>query len=206
MAINTFKPRRFLSIRFPRQTVWTKVLYPVVVMSLIGAGVASAQTQQQADKQTSDYFHYIKPQLDRQAAETAEILNRPANWGPGEIRDAVNYGALAWYEKSPGKYGYVFNQGSIRDISASLNVDIECTQRRITCEGKLMVMNEWLVIGSYKNRMHYAAATGPTRAAAEATVKEQCRKDGTTCTIKDAFAVLPHRRGVSHQRQMTVVR
>lgn len=188
---------------------WATILGSTTLVTALlgGATIACAETQQQyADRQTSDYYHYIKPQLDQQAAETAEILSRPSNWGPGEIRDAVNYGALAWYEKSPGKYGYVFNQGSIRDISASLNVDIECTERRITCEGKLMVMNAWLVIGSYKNRSHFAAATGETRAAAVAIVQEQCRKDGTTCSIKDAFEVMPHRRGVSHQRQITVVR
>ncbi len=188
---------------------WARILGSTILVTALigGATIACAETQQQyADKQTSDYYHYIKPQLDQQAAETAEILSRPSNWGPGEIRDAVNYGALAWYEKSPGKYGYVFNQGSIRDMSASLNVDIECTERRITCEGKLMVMNAWLVIGSYKNRAHFAAATAETRAAAVAIVQEQCRKDGTTCSIKDAFEVMPHRRGVSHQRQITVVR
>lgn len=164
---------------------------------------ATAQSQQQ---QAIEYHFHIKPQLDKQAAETAAILARPSNWGPGEIRDAVNYGALAWYQKDKDNYGYVFNKGSIRDISASLNVDIECSKRKIKCEGKMIVRNEWLVIGSYKNRVHFVTATGATEAAAEALVHEQCRKDGTTCTIKDAFEVMPHPRGVSSQRQFTVVR
>lgn len=191
---------------FTRST-FAIALHASLASLLIGCGAlvtdATAQSQQQ---RAIDYHLHIKPQLDKQAAETAAILARPSNWGPGEIRDAVNYGALAWYQKGKDDYGYVFNKGNIRDLSASLNVDIECSKRKIKCEGKRIVLNEWLVIGSYKNRVHFATATGATQVAAEALVHEQCRKDGTTCTIKDAFEVLPHPRGVSSQRQFTVVR
>ena len=87
-------------------------------------------------------------------------MARPSNWGPGEIRDAVNFGALAWYEKGPGQYGYVFNKGSIRDISAQMNVEMECERRRLSCEGMKLVRNQWLVIGSYNSRVHFVTATG----------------------------------------------
>lgn len=186
----------------------------LLVGGLADVSCVSAQTgqdrqhQQRDDQQrrTDEYYNHIKPQQDKQAADAAAIMARPSNWGPGEIRDAVNYGALAWYEKGPGQYGYIFNQGSIRDISAQINVKMECERRKLTCEAMKTVRNEWLVIGSYNSRVHFAVSTGQTRAEAEARLQEQCRKDGTTCTIKDAFEVMPHRRGVDHQRLQTVVR
>jgi hypothetical protein len=190
-----------------KRAVYTKIACSALLIGgLAGVTHASAQSQQETQRQTDLYYHYIKPQQDKQAADAAAIMARPSNWGPGEIRDAANYGALAWYQKGPNQYGYVFNQGSIRDISASMNVEMECSRLRITCEGMMVVRNQWLVIGSYNNRVHFATATGPTRAAAEAVVQEQCRRDGTSCTIKDAFEVMPHRRGASFQRQKMVVR
>jgi Domain of unknown function (DUF4189) len=180
----------------------------VTAAALIGITIASAQNAQQRQQQEAEYYqHVVAPMIQDIEAQRAEIMSRPSRpILPGEMRDAVNYGAIAWYQKAPGQYGYVFNQGSIRDISASMNVDIECTRRRITCEGKRLVMNEWLVVASYNSRAYFATATGPTRAAAEALVQQQCRKDGTTCTIKDAFEVMPHRRGAGFQRIKMVVR
>jgi hypothetical protein len=190
-----------------KRGVFTKIACSVVLMgALLGVTYASAQSQQETQRRTEEYYHHVKPQQDKEAADLAAVMARPSNWGPGEIRDAVNYGALAWYQKGPNQYGYVFNQGSIRDFSASMNVEMECSRRRITCEGMKVVRNQWLVIGSYNDRVHFATATGATRAAAEALVQEQCRKDGTTCTIKDAFEVMPHPRGVGHQRLKMVVK
>jgi Domain of unknown function (DUF4189) len=160
---------------------------------VLGAILGTSTSSAQAIINGSYYYNVV-------------VIAPPQNWGPGEIRSDLNYGAIAWYQKAPGQYGYVFNSGNLRDFSASLNVDIECTRRRITCEGKRVVLNEWLVVGSYNSRPYFATATGPTRAAAEALVQEQCRKDGTTCTIKDAFEVMPHRRGAAFQRQKMVVR
>lgn len=178
----------------------------LLIGGLAGVTYASAQSQQENQRRTDEYYNHIKPQQDKQAADTAAIMARPSNWGPGEIRDAVNFGALAWYEKGPGQYGYVFNKGSIRDISAQMNVEMECERHRLSCEGMKLVRNQWLVIGSYNSRVHFVTATGQTRQEAETLVQEQCRKDGTTCTIRDAFEVMPHRRGVGHQRLQTIVR
>jgi hypothetical protein len=180
----------------------------LLLSGLTGVTHASAQNAQQRQEQEAAFHReVIIPMNESIEAQRAEIMARPSRLNlPGEMRDAVNYGAIAWYQKGPGQYGYVFNQGSIRDVSASMNVDIECTRRRLACQGKKLVMNEWLLVGSYNNREYFTIATGPTRAAAEANVQEQCRKDGTTCTIKDAFEVMPHRRGAGFQRQKMVVR
>jgi hypothetical protein len=190
------------------------IVATLLAVGLVGVSHASAQTAQdrmhkeQADARAAEYHREVVIPMNASIeAQRAAIMAQPSKpILPGEMRDAVNYGALAWYQKGPNQYGYVFNGGSIRDVSASLNVDIECTRRRITCQGKMVVVNQWLAIGSYNNGTRFMPASGPTRAAAEARVQEECRKQNSACIIKETFEVMPHRRGPGFQRLQTVVR
>jgi hypothetical protein len=186
-----------------RHHVTTLACLVLLASGLAGVSFVSAQSQAQRD---ADYYNHIKPELDKQAAETAAILARPSNWGPGEIRSNVNYSALAWYPKRSGEYGYVFYGGSIRDVSASMGLDIYCSERKIMCEGTRVVMNEWLAVGTHSSPTRYVTATGATRAAAEAAVHAHCLSINKTCTVRDTFSSVPHPRGAGMQRLVKVVR
>ena len=152
------------------------------------------------------YHHVIKPQEDQQAAATAEIMSRPPNWGPGEIRSNANYGAIAWYEKSNGQYGYIFARGFISPTSVDVQMSIECDERKVACEGKRLMANKWFVIGKHTGRDRFVTAAGETRAQAEMLVQGQCQKEGGACTIEDAFDVMPHKRGISNLRPKVIQR
>jgi len=54
------------------------------------------------------------------------------------------------------------------------------------------------------NKISYVTAGAETRAAAEAMVLEQCRKEGAECVIQDVFNVMPHKRGITHLRPKVV--
>ena len=69
-------------------------LASALMVSAFGAASAAAQS---TDAET--YENVIRPEEDRRAAAVAEIMARPSNWGPGEIRSNENYGAIAWCEK-----------------------------------------------------------------------------------------------------------
>lgn len=173
----------------------------------VGLALLAAATPAGAQMTDADvYHHVIKPQEDQRAAQTAEILSRPSNWGPGEVRSNANYGAIAWYAKAGGQYGYIFARGFISPTSVDVQMRIECDERKVACEGKRLMANQWFVVGKHVGRDRFVTAAGDTRAQAETLVLEQCRIEGTTCTIQDAFDVMPHKRGVTHLRPKVVQR
>ena len=176
-------------------------LASALLVSAFGAASAAAQS---TDAET--YENVIRPEEERRAAAVAEIMARPSNWGPGEIRSNANYGAIAWYEKGGGDYGYIVARGYISPTSAQVQMEMECDQRRVTCEESRVVSNQWLAIGKRTDIVHYVTAAGQTREEASARVAEQCRADGGTCTILDVFDINPHRRGMSHLRPRVVQR
>jgi Domain of unknown function (DUF4189) len=146
------------------------------------------------------YEHVVKPQEERRAAEVADILARPSNWGPGEIRSNGNYGGISWYKKPNGDYGYIVARGYISPTSAKVQMEMECEGRRVVCEGTRLLTNEWFVIAKSADGARYLTASAQSRKEAEATVIEECRKRGNTCAIQDAFDVMPHKRGTSNLR------
>lgn len=181
-----------------RKSLPSRLAWAVASAVLI-SGLGAAQARAQAvDAET--YENVIRPQLERDAAAVAEIHARPPNWDPGEIRSNGNYGAIAWYEKAGGDYGYIVARGFISPTSADVQMRIECDERRVTCEGNRVVANQWLAIGRRTDIVHYVTAAGQTRGEAEALVAEQCRADGGSCTLLDVFDINPHRRGMSHLR------
>lgn len=146
------------------------------------------------------YEHVVKPQEERRAAEVADILARPSNWGPGEIRSNGNYGGISWYKKPNSDYGYIVARGYISPSSAKVQMEMECEGRRVVCQGTRMLTNEWLVIAKSANDARYLTASAQSRKEAEAMVIEECKKRGDTCAIQDAFDVMPHKRGISNLR------
>ena len=188
------------------------VLAAAVVLS---APSAFAQDQSHADRNRREQAardqqaaeHHHRGVAEAQTAATeAEIRAMPStNFLPGEIRDNANYGAIAWYEKGGGEYGYIVARGYISMASAEVQMMIECDQRRVTCEGNRVVSNQWLAIGKRTDIVHYVTAPGQTREEASAAVAEQCRTDGGTCTVLDVFDINPHRRGMHHLRPARTV-
>ena len=170
-------------------------LASALLISGFGAAQANAQTVS-----AETYENVIRPQLERDAATVAEINNRPPNWDPGEVRSNGNYGAIAWYKKASGDYGYIVARGFISPTSADVQMRIECDERRVTCEGARVVANQWLAIGKRTDILHYVTAAGQTREEATALVAQQCRTDGGSCTVLDVFDINPHRRGMSFLR------
>jgi hypothetical protein len=151
------------------------------------------------------YEHVVKPQEEKRAAEVAEIMARPSNWGPGEIRSNGNYGGIAWYRKSNGDYGYIVARGYISPTSATVQMEMECDSRRVACEGARLLTNEWLAIGKRSADGRYLTASAKSRLEAEAIVMLECKKmSGDTCVILDAFDVMPHKRGMSHLRPKVI--
>ena len=182
---------------------------------MLSAPSALAQDQSHADRnrqeqaardQQATEDHFRGAAEGQGGASEAEIRARPSNWGPGEIRSNANYGAIAWYEKGGGDYGYIVARGYISPTSAQVQMEMECDQRRVTCEESRVVSNQWLAIGKRTDIVHYVTAAGQTREEASARVAEQCRADGGTCTILDVFDINPHRRGMSHLRPRVVQR
>ena len=182
------------------------VLAAAVVLS---APSALAQDQSHADRNSREQAardRQVTEDQSRGVAEgqaadrEAEIRAMPSNWGPGEIRSNENYGAIAWYEKGGGDYGYIVARGYISRTSAEVQMMMECDQRRVTCEESRVVSNQWLAIGKRTDIVHYVTAAGQTREEASAAVAEQCRAEGGTCTVLDVFDINPHRRGMAHLR------
>lgn len=171
------------------------VLLFAAALLVIGSTPASAQS---TSAQT--YEQFIRPQEERHAAAVAEIMARPSNWGPGEIRDNANYGAISWYEKGGGEYGYIVARGYISPTSAQVQMMMECDQRRVTCQGTRLVSNQWLAIGKRNDVIRYVTAAGRTRDEATAVMAEQCRAEGGDCTVLDVFDINPNRRGMSFLR------
>jgi Domain of unknown function (DUF4189) len=171
------------------------VLLGAAAFASVGSGSAAAQMTN-ADV----YEHVVKPQEEQRAAEVADILARPSNWGPGEIRSNGNYGGIAWYAKPNGDYGYIVARGYISPTSAKVQMDIECDGRKVACEEIRMLTNQWLVIAKRTDKVRYITASGQSRKDAEAMALEQCKNEGGTCIIQDAFDVMPNKRGVSHLR------
>ena len=152
------------------------------------------------------YEHVVKPQEEKRAGEVAAILARPSNWGPGEIRSNGNYGGIAWYHKGDGNYGYIVARGYISPTSAKVQMDIECDARKVTCEERRMLSNQWLAVGKRTDINHYVTASGQNRQEADSKVFEQCRKDGGSCLIQDSFDIMPHKRGITHMRPKVLQR
>lgn len=146
------------------------------------------------------YEQVVKPQEQQRAGEVADILARPSNWGPGENRSNSNFGAIAWYEKGGGEYGYIVARGFISPTSADVQMRIECDNRRVNCQGNRVVANQWLAIGKRTDKVHYVTASGQTRQEAEMRIADQCRQDGGMCTIQDVFDINPHKRGMTNLR------
>lgn len=173
------------------------------IATLIGAvAFASIGTAPAAAQMTNAdvYEHVVKPQEQQRAAEVADILARPSNWGPGEIRSDGNYGGIAWYAKPSGDYGYIVARGYISPTSAKVQMDIECYGRKVACEDIRMLTNQWLVVAKRTDKVRYITASGQSRKDAEAVVLNQCKNEGGTCIIQDAFDIMPHKRGISHLR------
>lgn len=191
---------RSIAVGWMQQRVAAALLCAVTVLA-IGAAPASAQS---TDAEV--YENVIRPQEERQAAAVADILARPSEWGPGEIRSNGNYGSIAWYEKGGGQYGYIVARGYISPTSAEVQMRIECDERRVVCEGNRVVANQWLAIGKRDDIVHYVTASGQTREEATTLVAEQCRADGGTCTVLDVFDINPHRRGMAYLRPRVVQR
>ena len=170
------------------------VLAAAVVLSASSAlaQVVDPNTQEQTRRQRQeDDDNYWRQQ---QAA------------GPGESRRNENYGAIAWYEKGGGDYGYIVARGYVSPTSVEMDMMMECGQRRVTCEESRIVSNQWLAIGKRSDIVHYVTAAGQTREEASARVAEQCRAAGGTCTVLDVFDINPHRRGMSHLQPRVVQR
>lgn len=170
-------------------------------LTLTGFG-ASAVNAQMTDADV--YEHVIKPQEQKRAGEVADILARPSNWGPGEIRSNGNYGGIAWYAKGGGDYGYIVARGFISPTSARIQMEMECDERKVACEGTRPISNQWLAIGKHRDKVRYVTAGAETRAAAEAMVLEQCKAEGAICVIQDVFNIMPHKRGISNLRPKVV--
>ena len=176
--------------------------------SALAQSHADRNRQEQAarDQQTTeDHFRGEEAARGGSVPSEAEIRARPSNWLPGEIRSNGNYGAIAWYEKGGGDYGYIVARGYISPTSAQVQMMIECDQRRVTCEESRVVSNQWLAIGKRTDIVHYVTAAGQTREEASAAVAAQCRVEGGTCTVLDVFDINPHRRGMSHLRPSRTV-
>ena len=174
-----------------------------VMVWLFCAAVVSGTAVTPANAQMTDadvYEHVIKPQEEKRAGEIAAIMARPPNWGPGEIRSDGNYGGIAWYQKSGGDYGYIVARGYISPTSANVQMDMECDARKVQCEGKRMLTNQWLAIGKRTDTIRYVTASAQNRKEAEALVYAQCKKDGGSCIIQDAFDITPHKRGITYMR------
>lgn len=171
------------------------------IAAMLGvAAIASIGTTPVAAQMTNAdvYEHIIKPQEEQRAAEVADILARPSNWGPGEIRSNGNYGGIAWYAKPNGDYGYIVARGYISPTSAKVQMDIECDGIKVACEGGRMLTNEWLVVAKRTDKARYITASGQSRKDAVAMVMEQCKNEGGTCVVQDVFDVMPHKRGITH--------
>ena len=171
------------------------VLLGFATLASIGQTSAVAQMTE-----AEVYEFVIKPQEEKRAADTAAILARPSNWGPGEIRSNGNYGGITWYKKPSGDYGYIVARGYISPTSAKVQMDIECYERKVACEGTRMLNNEWLVIGKRTEKVHFVTASAQNRKDGEVRVLAECKKDGGACVIQDAFDVMAHKRGISHLR------
>lgn len=180
------------------QMLSRNTLAQVAGVILIAAASFSPASAQMTDAEV--YENVIKPQEESRAREVTDILARPSNWGPGEIRSNSNFGSIAWYKKSNGDYGYIVARGYISPTSANVQMSIECDSRRVTCEGNRVVANQWLAIGKRTDKLHYTTAAGQTRKEAEALVLQQCRQDGGTCIIQDVFDIMPHKRGMTNLR------
>lgn len=171
------------------------LLFGSIALASIGVTSASAQMTD-ADV----YEHIIKPQEEKRAGEIADIMARPSNWHPGEIRSNGNYGGIAWYQKGGGDYGYIVTRGYISPTSASVQMTMECEALKVTCEGGGMLTNQWLVIGKRTDTNRYVTASAQNRKEAEALVLEQCQKEGGSCIIQDTFDIMPHKRGITYMR------
>jgi Domain of unknown function (DUF4189) len=156
------------------------------------------ESAEHARRVTEDHFRGVAEA--QTAASYAAISAMPVDWGPGEIRDNGNYGAIAWYEKGGGDYGYIVARGYISPTSAQVQMTIECDERRVTCEGHRLVSNQWLAIGKRNDVIRYVTAAGRTRDEATAVMAEQCRAEGGDCTVLDVFDINPHRRGMAFLR------
>ena len=148
------------------------LLFGSIALASIGVTSASAQMTD-ADV----YEHIIKPQEEKRAGEIADIMARPSNWGPGEIRSNVNYGGIAWYQKGGGDYGYIVTRGYISPTSASVQMSMECDSLKLACEGSRMLTNQWLVDGKRPDTNRYVTASAQSRKEAEALVLEQCQNE-----------------------------
>lgn len=167
---------------------------------------ADRNRQEQAERDRQTVEDHYRGEADAQTATTeAEIRARPSNWGPGEIRNNSNYGAIAWYQKGGGEYGYIVARGFISP-AVETTMRIECYERRVACELTRVVSDQWLAIGKRTDIIHYVTGSGQTREEARAAIAEQCRIEGGTCTVLDVFDITPHRRGISHLRPRVVQR
>ncbi len=180
------------------QMLSCRTLARVAGVLSIAAGSLAPASAQMTDAEV--YEHVIKPQEEGRAATVADILARPSNWGPGEIRSNSNYGSIAWYAKSDGDYGYIVARGYISPTSAQVQMEIECDSRGVSCQANRVISNQWLAIGKRTDKLHYTTAGGQSREEAEALVLQQCQQDGGTCVIQDVFDIMPHKRGMTYLR------
>ena len=176
----------------------TRILIGLIAAASLAGLTASPVSAQMTDADV--YEHVVKPQEEKRAADIAEILARPSNWGPGEIRDNSSFGGIAWYDKGNGDYGYIVTRGYISTTSASVQMMIECNKLKVECQGSRPLANQWLAVGKRTDKIHYVTSGGDTRETAEARVLAMCREEGGTCVIQSVHNIMPHKRGITYLR------
>jgi hypothetical protein len=185
----------------------------VVLASFVGVTSSFAQSQQQRD---NEYQQFIRPQIDRYNADVAAINARPGlNEGSSPSnyysQQSVpmgwnNFGALAFYAKSPGVYGYVFESGySTEEVAIDL-VDTVCKEKSKTCTDFTPVSNGWMIVASINKTETFLTGRGATQQEATAVIQDYCIQTKITCTVRDAFDVTAVSNGVPADKGIQAVR
>jgi hypothetical protein len=212
-----------MSNHFPKRSTFSQLACLAVLFCTFGAvTTASAQPTEQDRMHNEQYAHaqrmneLARQQWEENARQQQEA-NARRNQGdnsqpyepPAQFREPQNHGALSWYRKANNEMGYVFVQGLVSRVSAEVQIDMECRKRGVQCipDLKRVVTNSWVLIGSqpYNGTDMLSVAIDPSREQAEVALQQTCAQYGSRCTVKEAFAVLPHRKGIRFQPFRVVV-
>jgi hypothetical protein len=198
-----------------KRTAFSQIVrLAVLICSITSVTAANAQPTEQDRMHQQQQEHANRMnELARQQQEANARRNQGDNSQPYEppaqFREPQNHGALSWYRKANDEMGYVFVQGLVSRVSAEVQIDMECRKRGVQCipDLKRVVTNSWVLIGSqpYNGTDMLSVAIDPSREQAEAALQQTCAQYGSRCTIKEAFAVLPHRKGIRFQPFRVVV-
>ena len=176
----------------------TRILIGLIAAASLAGLTASPVSAQMTDADV--YEHVVKPQEEKRAADIAEIMARPSNWGPGESLENNSFGGIAFYDKGNGDDGYIVTRGYISATSASVQMMIECNKLQVGCQSSQPIANQWLAVGKRTDKIHYVALAGDTRETAEARVMAQCALEGGPCLIQSVHNIMPHKRGITYLR------